>query len=55
MQISAKELQTHVERKAYALGVSQVVCTLLGEDILEFLKQRYVRRNKEQLVSKTTG
>lgn len=49
--LTASELKYKVEEKAYAFGVSKVVSTLIGEYVIELIKQNsYVRSTKKQLV-----
>lgn len=47
--ISARELTTAVERKAYAFGISEPVSILLGEYVIELIRELYAKSN-EQLV-----
>jgi hypothetical protein len=37
--LSASKLKQDIETKAYAYGVSSAVCTLLGEYVIELIKQ----------------
>ena len=50
-KLSLSDLKRCVEQQAYAYGVSDVVCTLLGEYVKELIIQSYVRGKKEHLVS----
>lgn len=54
-RISASQLQHSIERKAYAYGISPAVSTLLGEYVIELIKNTYVRHTKKQLVADATG
>lgn len=45
-----EEIKQHIERKAFAFGVSPVVSTLLGEYVEQLITQHYATRNKQQLV-----
>jgi hypothetical protein len=49
--ISARELKEAVERKAYAYGICEAVCLLLGEYVVDLIKTFYENPNK-QLVRK---
>ncbi len=49
--LTVLELQHSVEQKAYAFGVSKTVSTLIGEYVIQLLKEKnYVRTTKRQLV-----
>ena len=48
--LSLRDLKRCVEQQAYAYGVPEVVCTLLGEYVKELIIQSYVRGKKEHLV-----
>lgn len=54
-KISASQLQHSVERKAYAYGISPAVSTLLGEYVIELIKDTYVRHTEKQLVPIPAG
>lgn len=54
-KISASQLQHSVERKAYAYGISPAVSTLLGEYVIELIKDTYVRHTEKQLVPSPAG
>ena len=49
--VSAHELKDAVERKAYAYGISEAVSILLGEYVVELIKNLYAKPT-EQLVQK---
>ncbi len=50
--VSARELKKAVERKAYAYGTSEAVSILLGEYVVDLIKNLYAKPT-EQLVPKT--
>ncbi len=54
-KISASRLQNSIERKAYAYGVSEAVSTLLGEYVIELIKNTYVRHTEKPLASNASG
>lgn len=43
--VSARELKEAIERKAYAYGVSEAVCVLLGEYVLDLIRNLYDKPN----------
>lgn len=47
--ISARKLKEAVERRAYAYGISEVVSILLGEYVVDLIKNLYAKPT-EQLV-----
>ncbi len=53
--LSASQLKRNIEHKAYAYGVSPAVSTLLGEYVVELIRQTYVRHTKKQLVPSPLG
>jgi hypothetical protein len=52
--VSARELKQAVERKAYAYGISEPVSILLGEYVVELIKNLYAKPTK-QLVPEPLG
>ena len=50
--VSARELKQAVERKAYAYGISEAVSILLGEYVVELIKNFYAKPT-QQLVQKS--
>ncbi len=52
--VSARELKTAVERKAYAYGISETVSILLGEYVVELIRNIYAKPT-EQLVPEPLG
>ncbi len=54
-KISASQLQGSIERQAYAYGISPAVSTLLGEYVIELIKNTYVRPTEKQLVPSPVG
>lgn len=55
VRLKASDLKRCVERKAYAYGVSSVVSTLLGEYVVELIKETYAKHTEKQLVPDTSG
>jgi len=53
--ISAREIQSAIERKAYAYGISETISTLLGEYVLELTKHLYGKQATNKLVQKPLG
>lgn len=51
--VSARELRTAIERKAYAYGISEPISILLGEYVVELIKNLYAKPT-DQLVQKPT-
>jgi len=51
--LSAREIKSAVERKAYAYGISESVSILLGEYVVELMKHLYGKQITEQLVQKS--
>ncbi|MBI4592369.1 hypothetical protein HY733_02890 [Candidatus Uhrbacteria bacterium] len=47
--VSARELKEAVERRAYAYGISETVSILLGEYVVDLIKNLYAK-STEQLV-----
>ncbi|MBI4437342.1 hypothetical protein HY631_00070 [Candidatus Uhrbacteria bacterium] len=54
-RISISQLKESIERRAYAYGVSPAVSTLLGEYVIELIKDTYVRHTENQLVPVPAG
>jgi len=52
-KISASQLKGSIERKAYAYGISPAVSILLGEYVIELIKNTYVRSTENQLAPST--
>lgn len=52
--VSARELKKAVERKAYAYGISEAVSILLGEYVVDLIKNLYAKP-AEQLVPEPLG
>lgn len=53
VMVSARELKEAIERKAYAYGISEAVSILLGEYVVDLIKNLYAKPT-EQLVQKAT-
>lgn len=53
VMVSARELKQAVERKAYAYGISEAVSILLGEYVVDLIKNLYAKPT-EQLVQNLT-
>ncbi len=51
--ISARDIKSAIERKAFAYGISEPVSILLGEYVIELIKHLYGKQNTKQLVPKT--
>lgn len=47
VMVSARELKEAVERKAYAYGISQAVSILLGEYVVDLIKNLYAKSTKQ--------
>ncbi|NQV90160.1 hypothetical protein HQ487_02015 [Candidatus Uhrbacteria bacterium] len=43
--VSAREIKSAIERKAYAYGISEPVSILLGEYVVELMKHLYGKQN----------
>lgn len=43
VMVSARELKQAVERKAFAYGISEAVCILLGEYVVDLIKNLYAK------------
>lgn len=54
-KLSATDLKRNIEHKAYVYGVSPAVSTLLGEYVVDLIRQTYVRHTKKQLVPSALG
>ena len=54
-KLSASWLQDSIERKAYAYGISPAVSILLGEYVIELIKNTYVRHTENQLAPSIAG
>lgn len=54
VKVSARELKQAVERKAYAYGISETVSILLGEYVVDLIRDLYAKPTK-QLVPKPLG
>lgn len=47
VMVSARELKEAVERKAYAYGISEAVSILLGEYVVDLIKNLYAKSTKQ--------
>lgn len=54
VMVSARELKEAIERKAYAYGISEAVSILLGEYVVDLIRDLYAKPTK-QLVPKPLG
>ena len=52
--LSASKLKQDIETKAYAYGVSSAVCALLGEYVIELIKQAKLTQGKHPSYERQT-